>query len=80
MYKRQLYDRQFIEVLRNLNDPTPFLRGIVAELGFKRKEIPYEQPKRLSLIHISLGDSGLPVLLKVVPEGIRPYGNRKDGD
>ena len=41
-----LYDRQFIEVLRNLDDPTPFLRGIVAELGFKRKEIPYEQPKR----------------------------------
>ena len=29
-----------------MNDPTPFLRGIVAELGFKRKEIPYEQPKR----------------------------------
>ena len=41
-----LYDRAFVEVLRNLNDPTPFLRGIVAELGFKRKEIPYEQPKR----------------------------------
>ena len=41
-----LYDREFIEVLRNLNDPTPFLRGIVAELGFERKEIEYEQPKR----------------------------------
>lgn len=41
-----LYDREFVEILRNLNDPTPFLRGIVAELGFKRKEIPYEQPKR----------------------------------
>lgn len=41
-----LYDREFVEVLRNLNDPTPFLRGIVAELGYKRKEIPYEQPKR----------------------------------
>ncbi len=41
-----LYDREFIEVLRNLNDPTPFLRGIVAELGFTRKEIEYEQPKR----------------------------------
>ena len=41
-----LYDREFIEVLRNLDDPTPFLRGIVAELGYKRKEIPYEQPKR----------------------------------
>ncbi len=41
-----LYDRDFIEVLRDLKDPTPFLRGIVAELGYKRKEIPYEQPKR----------------------------------
>ena len=41
-----LYDREFIEVLRRLDDPTPFLRGIVAELGFRRKEIPYEQPLR----------------------------------
>lgn len=41
-----LYDRSFVEVLRNLKDPKPFLRGIVAELGFKRKEIPYEQPQR----------------------------------
>ncbi len=41
-----LYDKDFIEVLRNLHDPTPFLRGIVAELGFKIKKIEYEQPKR----------------------------------
>ncbi len=41
-----LYDRSFIDVLRNLKDPTPFIRGIVAELGGKRKEIPYEQPQR----------------------------------
>ena len=41
-----LYDRSFVEVLRSLNDPTPFLRGIVAELGFSRKDIPYEQAKR----------------------------------
>lgn len=41
-----LYDAKFIQVLRDLDDPTPFLRGIVAELGFRRKEIPYEQPKR----------------------------------
>ena len=41
-----LYDREFVEVLRGLKDPTPFLRGIVAELGYKRKEIPYEQPQR----------------------------------
>lgn len=41
-----LYDRDFIEILRKLDDPTPFLRGIVAEFGYKRKEIPYVQPKR----------------------------------
>lgn len=41
-----LYDKSFIEVLRNLKDPTPFLRGIVAELGYRRKDIPYEQAKR----------------------------------
>ncbi len=41
-----LYDAEFIQVLRDLDDPTPFLRGIVAELGFRRKEIPYEQPLR----------------------------------
>ncbi len=41
-----LYDKSFINILRNLNDPTPFLRGIVAELGFKRKDIEYQQAKR----------------------------------
>jgi len=41
-----LYDRSFIEVLRGLKDPSPFLRGIVAELGYRRKEISYEQPLR----------------------------------
>lgn len=42
-----LYDRKFIEVIRNLEDPYPFLRGIVSELGYERKEITYVQPKRL---------------------------------
>lgn len=41
-----LYDKSFIEVLKNLDDPTPFLRGVVAELGYKRIDIPYEQQKR----------------------------------
>ncbi|MBQ8814189.1 MAG: glycosyltransferase [Lachnospiraceae bacterium] len=41
-----LYDKSFIDVLRQLDDSTPFLRGIVAELGFKRKDIPYQQQKR----------------------------------
>ncbi|MBR1684551.1 MAG: glycosyltransferase family 2 protein [Clostridia bacterium] len=41
-----LYDKSFIQVLRDLDDPTPFIRGIVAELGGKRKEVPYTQPNR----------------------------------
>lgn len=40
-----LYDKSFIQVLRDLDDSTPFLRGIVAELGSERKDIPYEQAK-----------------------------------
>ena len=41
-----LYDKSFIEILKDLHDPIPFIRGIVAEFGYKRKEIEYEQPKR----------------------------------
>ena len=41
-----LYDRKFIEVLRELKDPMPYLRGIVAELGFKYHKLYYVQPKR----------------------------------
>ncbi len=43
-----LYDRSFIEVLRDLNDPMPYLRGIVAELGYKYHAVYYVQPKRKS--------------------------------
>ena len=41
-----LYDKSFVKTLRDLKDPTPFIRGIVAELGPERKEIEYEQPQR----------------------------------
>lgn len=41
-----LYDRSFVEVLRQLKDPTPFIRGIVAEYAPDHLEIAYEQPQR----------------------------------
>lgn len=41
-----LYDKTFVQTMRELKDPAPFLRGIVAELGGARKEIEYTQPKR----------------------------------
>jgi glycosyltransferase involved in cell wall biosynthesis len=43
-----LYDKSFIDILKNLHDPIPFLRGVVAELGYQRKDIPYEQQRRRS--------------------------------
>lgn len=49
-----LYDRTFVEMLRALNDPAPWLRGIVADLGWKRKSISYEQERRrFGKTHIS---------------------------
>ena len=41
-----LYDQKFLEVLRTLNDPYPYFRGLVAELGFNRTEVTYVQPAR----------------------------------
>ncbi|MGM9682751.1 MAG: glycosyltransferase family 2 protein [Eubacteriales bacterium] len=41
-----LYDKSFIDVLRSLDDSTPFIRGIVAELGPKIKKVEYEQQQR----------------------------------
>lgn len=41
-----LYDKSFVEVMRELRDPMPYIRGVVSELGFERKEIPYQQQER----------------------------------
>lgn len=41
-----LYDKKFVDVMRSLDDPVPFLRGVVAEFGFNRAEVEFVQPKR----------------------------------
>jgi glycosyltransferase involved in cell wall biosynthesis len=41
-----LYDRAFIDALRRLNDPYPYFRGIVAELGFRYTTVPYTKGAR----------------------------------
>lgn len=43
-----LYDKSFLDVLRELKDPAPFLRGLVAELGTNMKILEYEQLRRKS--------------------------------
>lgn len=42
-----LYDREVIEHMRTINDPYPYFRGLVAEIGLKIYEIPYDQPIRV---------------------------------
>lgn len=41
-----LYDASFVKELRKLRDPLPYLRGLVAEIGYERVEVEYEQNKR----------------------------------
>lgn len=40
------YDKKFIAILRDLDDPVPFLRGVVAEFAGNRAEVDYVQQKR----------------------------------
>lgn len=42
-----LYDREVLDHLRQINDPYPFLRGLICELGYEIKTIPFAQPRRL---------------------------------
>lgn len=41
-----LYDKVVIDNLRKLDDPYPYFRGLIAELGFETAKITYKQPKR----------------------------------
>jgi glycosyltransferase involved in cell wall biosynthesis len=43
-----LYDREVVERLRALNDPYPYVRGLISEFGYTVARIPYAQPKRAS--------------------------------
>ncbi len=51
-----LYDKTFIKLLKELDDPIPFIRGVVAEYGYRRKDIEYEQPngEQVKLIIIGI--------------------------
>lgn len=42
-----LYDKKIIEILKGLNDPYPYFRGIIFELGFNVATISYTQPARV---------------------------------
>jgi len=41
-----LFDREVIELVRRIDDPYPYFRGLIADLGFAHAEVPFEQPRR----------------------------------
>jgi glycosyltransferase involved in cell wall biosynthesis len=41
-----LYDKSFLEILRSIHDPMPYLKNLVAEFAILRKDIPYTQQRR----------------------------------
>lgn len=41
-----LYDKKVIEVLKAINDPYPYFRGLIADIGFESAKIEYTQPTR----------------------------------
>lgn len=42
-----LYDSVVLDDLRQIADPYPYLRGLICELGYDIKTIPFTQPRRL---------------------------------
>lgn len=42
-----LYDKEVVDTLRFLNDPYPYTRGLIAELGWKYAKIPFHKPVRV---------------------------------
>lgn len=41
-----LFDRKVIDILRNIKDPYPYLRGLICEIGFPVATVPFVQPRR----------------------------------
>jgi glycosyltransferase involved in cell wall biosynthesis len=41
-----LYDRRVVEIIRAMEDPYPYFRGIIAEIGFEPAIVPFVQPLR----------------------------------
>lgn len=41
-----LYDKIVLDHLRKIDDPYPFMRGLICELGYDIKTIPFNQPRR----------------------------------
>lgn len=41
-----LYDRQVIEIVRRIDDPYPYFRGMVSDIGFESAKVEFYKPAR----------------------------------
>jgi polyisoprenyl-phosphate glycosyltransferase len=41
-----LYDKQLVDLLRKIDDPYPYFRGLIREFGFEVATVDFEQPRR----------------------------------
>lgn len=41
-----LYDRRVVEIVKSFNDPYPYFRGMIAEIGLPHSKLYYDQPAR----------------------------------
>jgi polyisoprenyl-phosphate glycosyltransferase len=41
-----LYDKAVMDILREIEDPYPYFRGLICEIGFPRAEVPFDKPLR----------------------------------
>ncbi len=41
-----MFDKVVVDAVKQINDPNPYYRGLLCEVGFKRTYIPFEQPIR----------------------------------
>ena len=41
-----LYDRVVVEAIRKIDDPYPYFRGLIADVGFEPARVPFTQPRR----------------------------------
>ena len=41
-----LYDQEVVQILRKIDDPYPYIRGLIADIGFEAAKVEFLQPKR----------------------------------
>jgi len=64
-----LYDQQVIDILRSLDDPYPYFRGLIADIGYPIARIEFAQPRRRH----GLSKNNLYILYDMAMLGVTGY-------